>query len=975
MAFKVNNIYHGFKLLEDRKIDELNGVGRVFIHEKSGAKLFALLNDDDNKIFSVSFRTPPHDDTGLPHILEHSVLCGSRKFPTKEPFVELIKGSLNTFLNAMTFSDKTMYPVGSRNEKDFMNLMDVYLDAVFYPKLYTTPEILMQEGWHYEIENKEAPLTYKGVVYNEMKGAFSSPEGVLMRKVQESLFKDTIYRNESGGDPEAITKLTQDAFVAFHKRYYHPSNSFIILYGDCDLDKQLSFIDGEYLKDFDKETIQSEIPMQEPYKERVQLELPYSISEEDSEDDKTFLSLNFAAGTALDGVDHIGMEILEYLLLENPAAPLKNSLVSAKLGKDVFGSYDGSVLQPTFSVIIKNSNVNKKEEFEKITFDTLENLVKNGIDKNLAEACVNITEFRLREADLGGYPKGLLYSMSIMDSWLYGGDPFLYIEYDKLFKEIRKKLNKGYFEGLIDKYILKNTHSSLLVLKPEKGLSDRKEKEIEQQLKEFKESLNEEELNELIANTKNLIKRQNTPDSEEVLESIPMLSIDDIKKEAEEIPYVITEDKGVKLFHTNIFTNKIAYINGVFDTSAVEEDLVPYISLLSYILGKVSTESHSYSELSNEININTGGIEFNCEVFGDINNIDNYHKKFTIKGKALRDKSKNLIDIMTEVISSSKFDEFSRLEEIISEVKSRIEMKILQRGHMIALSRVASYFSASSEYIDKTSSIGFYKFIADLEKNFDSKKEEIKTNLEKVSAIIFNKNNLLIAITGEDKEFNEVKKHLDPLMESLSSQVLKEEVYNFKEEKKNEGLLTPANVQYVAKGYNLRKLGHEYTGKLLVLKTITSLDYLWNKVRVQGGAYGCFAVITRAGNVIFSSYRDPNISNTLSVYDNTHEYLKDFSPSEREMTKYIIGTISELDSPLTPAMKGERAISNYFRGVTYEDIQKEREEVLSTTSQDIRILSKIFDDVMKQNFYAVIGNESKIKSEKDIFGELINLFQ
>ncbi|WP_142413634.1 insulinase family protein [Hathewaya massiliensis] len=975
MAFKVDKTYHGFKLVEEKKVDELNGVGRLFVHEKSGARLFSILNDDDNKVFAISFRTPPHDDTGLPHILEHSVLCGSRKFPTKEPFVELIKGSLNTFLNAMTFSDKTMYPLASRNEKDFMNLMDVYLDAVFYPKLYTTPEILMQEGWHYEIENKEAPITYKGVVYNEMKGAFSSPEGVLMRKVEESLFKDTIYRNESGGDPEAIPNLTQDAFVAFHKRYYHPSNSYIILYGDMDLDKQLSFIDGEYLKDFDMETVQSDIAMQEPYKERVELEVPYSISEDENEMDKTFLSLNFVTGTALDKVDHIGMDILEYLLLENPASPLKNALVAAKLGKDVFGSYYSSILQPTFSVIIKNSNLDKKEEFNKITLETLENLVKNGIDEKLVEACINITEFRLREADLGSYPKGLFYGMMIMESWLYGGDPFVYIQYDDIFKEIRKKSKERYFENLIDKYLLKNTHSSLLTLKPEKGLSLKKEKELEKKLADFKASLNEEELNELIQNTKNLIKRQNTPDSEEVLESIPMLCRDDIKKEAEKIPFIVKDDKGARLLHTNVFTNKIAYLNVLFDSSAVEEELVPYVSLLSYVLGKVNTENYNYSQLSNEININTGGINFTTEVYGDIKDIEKYYKKFTFKGKALRERIPQLINLGTEIISSSKFDDFSRLHEIIAEVKSRTEMQILQRGHVIASNRVASYFSSASDYIDKTSSIGFYKFIADLDKNFENKKEEIARNLEKVSAILFNKNNIVISITGEEKEFNEVKKNLDTLMNSLSAQVLKEEKYIFKETKKNEGLLTPANVQYVAKGYNIRKLGYDYTGKLLVLKTITSLDYLWNKVRVQGGAYGCFAIITRNGNAIFTSYRDPNISGTLNVYNNAHEYLKDFSPSEREMTKYIIGTISELDAPLSPSMKGERNITNYFRGISEEDIQKEREDVLNSSKEDIRELSKIFNDVMKQDFYAVIGNENKIKSEKDIFGELINLFE
>ncbi|AWZ49704.1 peptidase M16 [Clostridiaceae bacterium 14S0207] len=974
MEFLLNNTYHGFKLIEERQIEELKGVGRIFEHEKSGARLFSIQNEDDNKIFTVSFRTPPYDNTGVPHILEHSVLCGSRKFPTKEPFVELIKGSLNTFLNAFTFSDKTMYPVGSTNDKDFMNLMNVYLDAVFYPNLHNTPEILMQEGWHYEIENKEEPLTYKGVVYNEMQGAFSSPEGILFRKIQESLFKDTIYSNESGGDPEFIPNLTQEQFVAFHKKYYHPSNSYITLYGNGDLDNQLKFIDDEYLKDFDKMVVDSKIDLQKPYMERKEVEVPYSLSAEEDEKDKTFLSLNFVAGTSKDDIDHLGMDILEYLLLENPASPLKNALISSKIGKDVFGFFDSSIIQPVFSVVIKNSNPEKKDEFEKIVFDTLQKLVNEGIDKKLIEACINITEFKLREGE-SGYPKGLLNAMVAMDSWLYDGDPFLFIQYDRLIKTIREKAENGYFEQLIKKYLLNNAHSTLLVLKPEKGLGDKKQKELVEKLKTIKDSLSDEELDKIIENTARLKKRQNTPDSEEALKTIPLLSIDDIEKNATKLDTEVKDVNGVKILKTNTFTNKIAYIMPVFDIGALEKDLVPYASLLGYILGKVSTENKNFMELANEININTGGIDFGAEAYVDNKDVDKYYRKFSIRAKALTDKVPELMKILSEVITSSKFDEYSRLHELIRELKSRIEMSILDRGHTVAFNRLISYFSPAGAYMEEVIGISFYKFLAELDKNFDTKKEEIKNNLEKASGIIFNKNNLIIGVVGENPEFNAAEQSLSELTDSLSHQVLQEVKYDFKVEPKNEGLLTPANVQYVAKGFNINKLGFNYSGTLIVAKTIISLDYLWNKVRVQGGAYGCSTRLSRGGNAGFSSYRDPNIEYTLDVYNNTEKYLKNFEASEREMTKYIIGTISNLDYPLSPAMKGEKALSQYIKGLKFDQIQKEREEVLSTNVDKIRELSKLFEELMKQNFYCVLGNENKIKENKELFNNLVTLFE
>lgn len=976
MNFTIGNTYHGFKLIEEKNIEELNSMTRLFEHEKSGARLMHLENDDDNKVFSIGFRTPPKNSNGLPHILEHSVLCGSRKFPTKEPFVELIKGSLNTFLNAMTFSDKTIYPLASKNEKDFLNLMDVYLDAVFYPNIYSQPEILMQEGWHYELENKEDKLTYKGVVYNEMKGAFSSPEGCLMRKIQESLFPDTSYGVESGGDPEFIPDLTQTEFIEFHKKYYHPSNSYIFLYGDGDIDKQLQFISEEYLNDFDKIVVESAIKLQQPFSSMKEVKIEYPISSDDDDKDKTFLSMNFVSGDNISHPElHLAFEILEYLLLESAAAPLKKALIEAELGKDVFGSFDNSILQPVFSIVVKNSNESEKERFKEVVFTTLKNLVKEGLDKKLIEACINITEFKLREADLGGFPKGLFYYITSMDSWLYDKDPTMHLQYENYLTKIKAALTTNYFEKLIEQYLINNTHSSMVILNGKKGLAEEKSRIVEEKLASHKKSLSESEIEEIIKGTKALKERQMTPDSKEVLETIPLLELSDIETTVEHLPLKEKDLEGVKVLSHNIFTNKIAYINILFDAKKVDMKLIPYVTLLSTILGRVSTEKTNYSDLSNEINIHTGGIHFTTEVYGDNQNFEKYSPKLVVKTKALVPKLPKLFDIMAEIISTTKFDEKKRLKELIQQLKSRQEMKIVDRGHIAAAGRLTSYFSQASAYLEKTTGISFYKFIDEIERDFDNKAEEIIQNLNTVSKLIFNKNNLMISVTGEEDIYNGFATELPKLINILGKDKLPDATYKFELNKNNEGLLTSSDVQYVAKGYNFIKQGYSYSGKMLVLKTIASLDYLWNRVRVQGGAYGGFANLARSGNIVFVSYRDPNLQETLTAYDGICDYIGSFEASEREMTKYIIGTISELDSPLTPSMKGERATSNYIRGISEEQRQKEREEVLSTKPEDIKSFKALLNDITKENCYCVLGNETKLKNNKDVFTNLVNVFK
>lgn len=975
MGFELNKTYHGFKLIDEGKVEEINSIKRIFLHEKSGAKLLSLQNDDDNKVFAAGFRTPPPNSTGLPHILEHSVLCGSRKFPTKEPFVDLLKGSLNTFLNAMTFPDKTMYPVASKNEKDFRNLMDVYLDAVYYPNIYKYPEILMQEGWHYEIENRDDDITYKGVVYNEMKGAFSSPEETLFRKIQESLFPDTSYCMESGGDPEVIPKLSYEQFIGFHKKYYHPSNSYLFLYGDGNLDDELKFIDENYLKDFDRIDVDSKIKYQKPFNAQKTIVSEYPISMDEEEKDNTFLSLNFACGKCIEPEVYLGLEILENMLLETPAAPLKKALLEAGIGKDVFGRFDNGILQPMLSIVVKNSNEAEKEKFQEIIFKTLEELVANGIDKKLIEASINSIEFKLREADFHGFPKGLLYYIKAMESWLYDENPTMHLEYNGTLSKIKTALSTDYFERMIKEYILNNNHRTLLVVKPKKGLGEEKSKELKEKLSDFKKGLSTEEIDKLIESTLNLKKRQSTPDLPEDVEKIPMVSIEDINPKAEVISTEERDENGVKVIFHPEFTNGIAYTNLYFSTKAVPQELLPYLGLMAGVLGKIGTDKFGYGELSNEVNINTGGIEFLADAFPKKFNSKEYDPKFIVKSKALVDKVPKLYDIIGEIIGSTVFDDKNRLKDIIREMKSRLEMVIYGRGHIAAGSHVLSYFSPSGKYNEIIKGLDFYRFVASLEKNYDNMADEIVDNLKKVSRGLFNINNLIVGFTADNDDYTVNHENFRRIVEGLSSEKLSYVDYNFDLKSLNEGFLTQANVQYVAKGYNFIDLGYDYTGKLQVLKTILGLDYMWNEIRVKGGAYGAAGRFDRNGNMFSASYRDPNLKETIGVYSRTGDYIRSFNPDTREMTKYIIGTISEMDFPLTPSMKLEKALANYICKVTNEDMQRERDEVLSIKPQDIKKFADMADDLMKQNYICVIGNESKIKDNKELFNNLVKLFE
>lgn len=968
---KLGSVYYGFKLIEEKEIKEIQSTARIFIHEKTQAKLLHLENTDDNKVFSIGFRTPPSDSTGVPHIIEHCVLSGSKKYTTKEPFMDMVKGSLQTFLNAMTFSDKTLYPVASRNEKDFLNLMDVYLDAVFYPKIYEIPEIFMQEGWHHEIFDKEEKIRYKGVVYNEMQGAYSSPERILGENIGKSLYPDTCYQYSSGGNPDIIPKLSYEAFLDFHRKFYHPSNSYIYLYGNGNIEKQLKHIDENYLYNFDKAEIHSTIGIQKPFSSKNEIVDYYPISNEENDENRSYLSLNFVLGENTDPEIYLMTSILSQLLVESEAAPLKKALLDEGIGEDVFPITSGG-LQPSFGIVAKNTSINKKEQFEKVIFETLNNLVKNGIDRKLIEACINIVEYDLREASK--FPtKGIVYNMVSLDSWLYDGDPLVHLQFDKTLNKLKSNMDTCYFENFIKEKIIGNPHSSLVIIEPKKGLGEEKHRIIEEKLNEYKKSLSPEEIKELIEENNKLKDMQISDDSEEAKATIPKLSITDVEPKALVIPQeIIKEDKLTILSH-NIFTSKIAYVDFYFDISMLDEELIPYINLLIGLLGKIDTKKRSYSQLSNEIYIHTGGIDFDVTCYNQKDSDTLYHPKLIVKGKAIGNNIVKLMELISELITQSKIENKKRIKELFQQMKSRIEMTIFDIGHTVAAGRVSSYFSPSKKYLERLRGLDFYWFLSNLLENFDNNSEEILSNLNKVYNTVFNINNLIISFTGDKDDFSIVKTNLNTVINELNTQEFEPIQYKFTEEKLNEGILSSANVQYVSKGYNFRKLGFNYDGSMRVLSTILSRDYLHNKIRAQGGAYGAGILLDRTGHIVTFSYRDPNLGRTVQVYDEMTDYINSLNIDEEELTTYIIGTISQLDPATNPHMKGQIATNRYIAKISQEDVQKTRNEVLATKLEDIKAFIPLIDKAMKEDYLCVLGNENMIKENKKLFNNLVQL--
>ncbi|MBR0260265.1 MAG: insulinase family protein [Selenomonadaceae bacterium] len=980
---KIGEELNGFSLKNLSEVEEIGAKTYEFEHVKTGAKLFFAETSDDNKVFYIGFRTPPKDDTGVAHIVEHSVLCGSKKYPLKEPFVELVKGSLNTFLNAMTYPDKTVYPVASRNAKDFRNLQDVYLDAVFYPAMLTTPEILMQEGWHYEIvrsESNDTPnnsslltpnfkLTYSGVVYTEMKGALSSPDDILGSKLLHETFPQNCYGYQSGGEPEAIPTLTQENFVAFHQKFYHPSNSYIYLYGDVDIAEQLEYLDREYLSKFDKIEVDSAIDFHPAFAEMKRVAEVYPIGEEENSAEKSFLSLNLVVGDTLDTLTNLGLEILTHALFGSPAAPVRKALIDSGLGKDVDAGLEDDLRQPTFTITMTGSEIDRVEKFYKLLTDELQKLVDNGIDKTLLQASINLMEFKLREADFGLAPKGLIYGLRLLKTWLYGGDPNAYLRYEEDLAAVKRGLDERFFEDIIKKYFLDNPHKVLMTLAPDKTFAKKRDAAQVEKLAEIKSTLTPAQVEEIISTAQKLKLRQQTPDSPETLKTIPVLKREDLRKEPENFPLQFRDLSGTKILFSNIDTHGIIYLNFYFDALKVPQDKIFHAYLLTSLLGNVDTKKHSYEELAILTNLNIGGFGMTLRADSERGKPHSFAPRLKVYVKALKSKLVELSDILAEIFNETIFTNKKRLRELIEQDQIGFELNLQNMATQIVSSRLNSYQTKSGAY-NASAYLPYNKFLKDLLADFDNKFEDLVADLRDVFNRLVNRNGLIISVTAPDELYKEFTPHLYKLLKSMTIDEFKRENYSFPCKPKNEGLYSQSRVQYVGKGANFIELGHDYTGALNVLETILRYEYFWSKIRVQGGAYGAFASFNRTGNLFFGSYRDPNLAKTLETFNATADFLKNFNVSDREMDKYIIGTLSKIDKPLTPSIKGQIAAEFCLNNITYADRQKSRNEILSARQEDIQALSKLVADCMNQNILCVFGNEQIIKEHTEFFGEV-----
>ena len=959
-----------YEILEERELSDIHSTGYRLRHKKSGARITVISNDDENKVFYIGFRTPPQNSTGVPHIMEHSVLCGSEKYPLKDPFVELVKGSLNTFLNAMTYPDKTLYPVASCNDTDFDNLMDVYMDAVLHPNIYKYREIFEQEGWHYELEEEDAPLTVNGVVYNEMKGAFSSPDDMLGDEIVGALFPDTVYAHNAGGDPKHIPELSYEEYLEFHRKYYHPSNSYIYLYGDMDIAKKLQWLDEQYLSGYERRETDSAIPLQKPFAQMKEVIREYPVATGETEENRTYLSYNVAAGTLLDATLYQALDILDYALVSAPGAPVKKALLEAGIGKDISGGHDYGTRQMVCSIVAKNTNLCEKERFLAVIFETLRQQVRDGIDKQALRAGISSLEFRFREADYGQFPKGLLYGIICMDSWLYDEEkPFLHLEALSVYRYLKEQIDTGYFEDLVQKYFLDNPHAALVAAVPKKGLAAERDEALQQKLAAYKASLSEDQKRELMERTKRLREYQDAPTAKEDLAKLPMLKRGDLKKKAAPLCNQVVMAQETVIVHHPMYANGIDYLTFLFDIRDWKPEKLAYLGILKNVLGYVDTEQHDYAALANEINQKTGGIGSSIGIYPHVKERDAIGLFYEVRVKTLAEGLADAMRLTKELLLTSKLTDEKRLYEILGELKSRLALAVSSYGHIVASTRATSYFSRAGYYQDALGGIAGYRVIADYEEHFEEKKAELIEKLQEMVRRIFTRDRLMVSVTCEEKDFADVAHAVEELRAELYRPqadgigALPEVSYEIR----NEGFMDASQVQYVARAGNYAAHGYAYHGALRILKVIMGYEYLWNNVRVKGGAYGCMNQYLRNGDVYFVSYRDPNLAATNEVYEKIPDYVRNFTADEDEMTKYIIGTVSDLDAPLNPSAKGARSMTAYLQGLTYEEIQKERDEILGASDADIRAFGGLLEAVLSDGAFCVVGGEEVLRRNSEMF--------
>lgn len=971
-----------YDIIMEENLPDIHADGIFLRHKKSGARVLLLPCEDNNKVFNIAFRTPPENSTGVAHIIEHTVLCGSEKFPLKDPFVELAKGSMNTFLNAMTFPDKTMFPVASTNDKDFKNLVDVYLDAVFHPNIYKEKNLFRQEGWNFQLENEADELTLNGVVYNEMKGVFSSPDDILERQTFNALFPDTPYGVESGGDPDVIPELTYEAFLDFHRKYYHPSNSYIYLYGNMDMAEMLQWMDENYLSEYVTASVESEIPLQKPFESMKVFEASYPIADQDEEKDNTYLSYSVVMGSPFDDKEAAAADVLDYALFSASGAPVKEALVKAGIGKDIYGTYNDGILQPYYSITAKGANPEDRERFLEVLHQEFETQLRQGIDRRALLAGLNCQEFSYREADFATYPKGLIYGIDVFDTWLYDDKrPFDAFKKLKTYQELREEIlkerkegEKGYFEKLLEKYFLKNTFSAYVILKPEKGLNRKKEKALKEKLASLKDEMSQDEIGNLVRETRQLRLFQETPDKSENLKLLPMLKRTDLNRMVKSYSNTTRTLGDVTAVCHETQTNGIAYISLLFDAGEIGEESLPFLGLLKTVLGRLSTEHYSYQELDNEIGIETGGISSGLTVYRDPEDKEGYRAYLGIRVKAVYDKLPKGLQLVREILLTSDFSDEERLKHLLQETMMQLQTSLIQSGHAAAGTRAAAYYLSEAAFRDLTGGIGYYKAVKSISHDFEKRPEILGRRLQTLMDTLISRSNLIISCTAEKDGFKDFEEAAEKILSVLPrgsrfEKRQKAEPYgNLKE-----GFITAGQVQFVAQSGPFADAEHDYNGHLLVLRQILNYEYLWQNIRVTGGAYGCGANFSRTGEMTLRTFRDPNLKRSLEVFKKLESYLENFEADDEEMTKYVIGAVSTVDTPLTASLYDSVCMQAYMNGITLEMRQKNRDELLDTTAEDIRMLLPYIKNALKPDCICVVGSESVVERDKAAFLKTENL--
>lgn len=958
---------NGFELIDEQFIEELNSNTKLLRHRKTGALLLSVENDDENKCFGITFRTPPTDSTGVPHIMEHSVLGGSRKYRVKEPFVELLKGSFKTFLNAMTFSDMTAYPVASTNEKDFYNLVDVYLDAVFHPLI--EPHHLEQEGWHYEIEQPEDPLIYKGVVFNEMKGSYSSPERVMYTVTQTELFPDNAYRHDSGGDPRAIPDLTYEQFRTFHETYYHPSNAFIYFYGDDDLDNRLSIL-NEYLNNFEAQPVDADVDLQAPFSEPRQATYPYIVEPDSDISKKGMTVVNWALPEQTEPEMWMALSVLSYALMGTQASPLRKALIDSGLGEDTMGGgFYQQMRQPLFSAGLRGIRVEDAPQVEALVLDTLQKIADEGIEPEMIEAALNRIEFSLRENNTGSFPRGLSLMFRSVSAWNYRHDPLTPLKYEAPLAAVKEKAtsDSDYLTQLVRDFLLDNTHRVTVTLKPDPELQQKQEAEEKARLTAVKQKLSPADINSLIERTKELRAIQSAHDDPAELAKIPRLSLSDLDPTIRTIPTTIQSVEMAELLHHDLFTNGIVYLDLALNFHTLPQELLPYINLFARSLTEIGTEKDDFVKLSQRIDRQTGGIYATTSISHKTRTPEaNAH--LIVRGKSTVEQTADLLAILQDILLTVNLDNRDRFRQMVLKSKARMEAGLVPSGHSVVNTRLSSYFSESGWASEQTSGVSYLFFLRELAEAIENDWPSVLSKLEAIRKTVINQQRMVCNVTLDGDNFSSFVPQLEQFIRAVPTVEPLARRWHWEETAVSEGLTIPAQVNYVGKAANLYDHGYEYHGSVEVIRGFLRTTWLWEKIRVMGGAYGAFSTFNRHSGVwSYLSYRDPNLLGSLENYDGTAAFLRQ-GINQDELTKSIIGTISSLDGYQLPDAKGFSALMYYLRGITDEERQILRDQVLGTTVHDFTRFADMLDSVRAHGIVSVLGSSDAIRQANEKMG-------